>query len=157
VVAYSALAGDRSPHVVAGIGAAGWTVAAVAVAGRWPSLLPWGLAGVGAGYAVFVSLRTGTADARAPFVCAGLFAAAELAFWSIEVRGGKSEWAVVVRRLALVVLAALGAALTGALLLVLAAGTTGGVGLEAIGVLAAVLAVALVTLLAARATGSAST
>jgi hypothetical protein len=157
VLAYSTVAGDRLPHVVAAIGAAGWAVAAVAVAGRWSSLLPWGLAGVGAGYAVFVTLRTGTADPRAPFVCAGLFAAAELAFWSIEVRGGKSESAVVVRRLALLVVGALGAALIGALLLVLAAGTTGGVGLEAIGVLAAVLAVALVTLLAARAVGSTST
>jgi hypothetical protein len=136
---------------VAGIGAAGWALVAVAIAGRWPSLLPLGLAGVGAGYAVFVSFRTGTADPRAPIVCAAFFAAAELAFWSIEVRVGRSERIVVVRRLVLLVVGALGAALLGALLLVLAGSTSGGVGLEAIGVLAAVLALALVAALAGRA------
>ncbi len=138
-------------QVVAGVGAAGWVAAAIAVAGRLPSVLPLGLAGVGAGYAVFVGLRTGTADSRAPFVGAAFFAAAELAFWSIEVRAGRSERVVVIRRLVLVTVGALGAALLGALLLVLAAGTSGGVGLEAIGVLAAVLALALVAGLAARA------
>jgi hypothetical protein len=137
--------------VVAGIGAVGWALAALAIVGRWPSVLPWGLAGVGACYAVFVSLRTGTADPRAPIVCGAFFAAAELAFWSIERRAGRSERRVVLRRLVLVVLGALGAALVGALLLVLAAGANGGVGLEAIGVLAAVLALGLVAVLTARA------
>ena len=145
------MAGDRLQQIVAGTGAAGWAVAAVAIGGRLPSLLPWGLVGVGAGYAVFVGLRTGTADPRAPFVCAAFFAAAEFAFWSIEVRAGPSEPVVVIRRLVLVIVGALGAALLGALLLVLAAGTTAGLGLEAIGVLAAVLALALVAGLAARA------
>jgi hypothetical protein len=137
--------------VVAGIGAAGWALAALAIAGRWPSLLPLGLAGVGAGYAVFVSLRAGTADPRAPIVCGAFFAAAELAFWSMEVRAGRGERIVVIRRIVLVVVGALGAALLGALLLVLAGSTSGGVGLEAIGVLAAVLALALVAGLAGRA------
>ncbi len=135
----------------------GWTIAAAALVGRWQSLLPWGLAGVGAGYTVFLSLRTGTVDPRAPIVCAALFAAAELAFWSVEARTGGSERIVVVRRLALVGGGALGAAVLGGLLLVLAASTSGGVGLEAIGVLAAILALALLAALAARARDSAST
>jgi hypothetical protein len=137
--------------VVAGVGAAGWALSALAIAGRWPSLLPLGLAGVGAGYAVFVSFRAGTADPRAPIVCAAFFAAAELAFWSIEVRAARGERIVIVRRLVLVIVGALGAALLGALLLVLAGSASGGVGLEAIGVLAAVLALALVAVLAGRA------
>jgi hypothetical protein len=144
------VAGGRLQQVVGGVGAAGWAVASIAVAGRLPSLLPWGLAGVGVAYAVFVGLRTGTADPHAPFVCAAFFAGAELAFWSIEVRPGRSERVVVIRRLVLVIVGALGAALLGALLLVLAGGTTGGLGLEAMGVLAAVLALALVAGLAAH-------
>jgi hypothetical protein len=157
VLAYSATAGDRLPQVVAGVGALGWTIAALALAGRWPSLLPWGLVGVGAGYTVFLGLRSGSVDARAPVVAAALFAAAELAFWSVEPREGPSERAVLVRRLALVAGGALGTALVGALLLVLVAGASGGLALEAIGVLAAVLTLAIVAVLAARARDSTST
>jgi hypothetical protein len=122
----------------------------VALAGRWPSLLPWGLVGVGAGYAVFLGLREGTVDPRAPIVAAALFAAAELGFWSVEPRQGWSEPAVLVRRIVFVCAGALGTALVGALLLVLVAGTSGGVGFEAIGVGAAVLTLAIVAVLTAR-------
>ena len=123
---------------------------AVALAGRWPSLLPWGIVGVGAGYTVFLALRGVTVDPRAPIVGAALFAAAELAFWSLEPRHGWSEPAVVVRQVLFVGLGALGTALVGALLLVAVAGTSGGVGYEALGVGAAVLTLAIVAVLTAR-------
>jgi hypothetical protein len=157
VVAYAVAAGDRLPEVVAGVGTAGWVVTVVALAGRWPSLLPWGLAGVGACYAVFLSLRSATVDSRALFVAAGFFAAAELGFWSVERRAGRSERTVVVRRLVIIVSGALGTAVLGGLLLVLAAGATAGAGLEAIGVLAAVVTLAIVAVLAGRARDSTST
>jgi hypothetical protein len=158
VVAYSVAAHDRRPELVAGIGAAGWALTAAALAGRWPSLLPLGLVGVGAGYTVFLSLRERTVDARAPLVAAAFFAAAELAFWSIEREEGRRDRSVLARRLVLLGGSALGVALLGALLLVLTSGVSGGVGLEAIGVVAAVATVAIVTWLAAeRARGSTST
>ena len=150
MLAYSATAGDRLPQVVAGVGAAGWAFTALALAGRWPSLLPWGVVGVGAGYTVFLALREGTVDPRAPIVAAALFAAAELAFWSVEPREGWREPTVLIRRIACVGVGALGTALVGALLLVLVADTSGGVGFEAIGVGTAVLTLAIVAVLTAR-------
>ena len=119
-------------------------------------MLPWGLAGVGASYAVFLSLRSGTADARAPLVGAAFFAAAELGFWSLEPVAGRSEVIVVVRRFAFVLVGSLATAVVGGLLLVLTAGVSAGLALEAIGVLAAVTTLALVALLTSRARESTS-
>src|SRR5439155_23064039 len=73
VVAYATAAGDRLPELVAGVGVAGCVVTVVALAGCWPSIVSWGVAGVGAAYAVFLSLRSGTVDSRAPIVAAGFF------------------------------------------------------------------------------------
>jgi hypothetical protein len=148
---YSALAGDRLPEVIAGVGAAGCAVTAAALAFRWPSVLPVGLAGVGAGYAIFLSLRAQTVDSRAPVVAAAFFAAAELAYWSVERLEGRRDRWLAVRRLGLLGASALGVALLGALLLVLTSGVSGGVVLEAFGVLAAVITAAIITRLAARA------
>jgi hypothetical protein len=150
VLAYSATADDRLPQVVGGVGAAGLVVTALALVGRWPSLLPWGIVGVGAAYAVLISLHGGTVDSNAPFVAAALFAAAELAFWSIEPHRGSSERAVLVRQTLFVCVGALGTALVGALLLVAVAETTGGVAYEALGVGAAVVIIAIVAVLTAR-------
>ena len=151
VVAYATAAGDRLPELVAGVGVAGCVVTVVALAGCWPSIVSWGVAGVGAAYAVFLSLRSGTVDSRAPIVAAGFFTAAEFAFWSIERGEGPRERAVIIRRLVLVGAGALGIAVIGGLVLLLAAGVSAGVGLEAVGVLGAVVTVAVVTVLAARA------
>jgi hypothetical protein len=139
------------------VGAAGLALAAVALVGRWPQLLPWGLAGVGAAYAVYLALRPGTVDPRAPIVAAVLFGAAELAFWSLEPHPARAERTVVVRRLALIGVTALGAALLASLVLVVAASTSGGVLLEAVGVVAAVATLAVVALLAWRWDDSTST
>jgi hypothetical protein len=154
VVAYSAAAGSRLPEVVAGVGAVGLLLVVLSLAGRWPSLLPLGLAGVGAAYAVYLSLRSGTIDPRAPVVAAALFAGAELAYWSIEQQEGRAERAVLVRRIAFVVAGALGTAILGSLLLIAAGGGSGGMTLEAVGVAAAVALLALIAFLAARSPGS---
>ena len=69
--------------MVAAVGVAGWALLAFGLATRWTSSVPAGLAGVGAAYAVFLAVRNGAVDARAPAVAGGLFAAAELSFCSL--------------------------------------------------------------------------
>ena len=132
------------------IGCAGLLLTALALVGRWATLLPWGFVGVGAGYALFLSLRGGTVDARAPILAAAFFVAAELSFWSIERRSWRSEREVLVRRVALLFSAGLATAIVGGLLLLVASGRRGGIGYEAAGVAAAVLTLAVITLLGRR-------
>jgi hypothetical protein len=143
--------------VVAALGGLGLLVTALAFVSRWTLLLPWGFVGVGAAYALFLSLRPGTVDARAPMVAAAFFIAAELSFWSIERRTWSSEWQVTGRRLALLVSAGLATALVGGLLLLITSGGRSGIGQEAAGVAAAVLTLAVIAVLARRSGASAST
>lgn len=136
------------------MGAAGLALTAAALIGRWPQVLPWGLAGVGSAYAVYLALRPGSVDPRAPIVAAALFGAAELAFWSLEPHVARADRLVVGRRLALIGGAALGTALLASLVLVVAASASGGVVLEAVGVAAAVATLGVVALLTWRLGGS---
>jgi hypothetical protein len=129
----------------------GCALIAFALLTRWRSAFPLGLGLVGASYGVYVALRSGAVDARAPAVAAGLFAVAELGFWSLERVPSPSEGTVVVRRVAALVGGVLVTAFVGGLLLVLATGATGGVGLEAAGVAAAVVALGAIAWLASRA------
>ena len=137
--------------MVAAVGVAGWALLAFGLATRWTSSFPIGLAGVGAAYAVFLAVRNGPVDARAPAVAAALFAVAELGFWSLERSPSRSERVVLLRRVTGLAGGAILTALVGSLVLVLATGASGGVGLEAAGVAAAVLAVAAIARLASRA------
>jgi hypothetical protein len=148
---YAAVAADRLPEVVVAVGCAGCALMALGLASRWPSAFPAGVAGVAAAYAVFVAVPNGDVDARSPLVAAALFAAAELGFWSLERTRTRSERVVLVRRIAGLVGAVTLTALIGSLLLVIATGASGGVGLEAAGVVAAILAVAAVTRVVSRA------
>jgi hypothetical protein len=139
------------------VAAGGWVVAALALIARLPALLPIGLVGVGGAYALFLSLGADAVDRRAPLVATMLLLAAEFGFWSLEPRDARPERAVLVRRLLLVGAAGLGAALLASLLLVAASDVSGGVGLEALGVLAAVVTAALVAVFTARSRDSGST
>jgi hypothetical protein len=150
VVAYSALVGDRLVAVVTSIGCIGLSVTALALVGRWATLLPWGFVGVGAGYAVFLSLRAGTVDARAPLLAAAFFVGVECSFWSIDRRSWRSERQVVLRRVVLLSLAGLATAILGGLLLLVASVRGAGVGYEAAGVVGAVLTLAVVAFLVRR-------
>ena len=150
VLAYSATADDRLPQVVAGVGVAGLALTALALIGRWPLLLPWGIVGVGASYTVFLSLHGATVDSWAPAVAAGIFAAAELGFWSVERDRAWSEPAVLTRRVVFIALGALLTALVGAFLLVAVSGVSGGIGYLALGVAAAVLTLVIVAVLTSR-------
>jgi hypothetical protein len=141
---------------VAALGGLGLFVTALALVSRWATLLPWGFVGVGAAYAVFLSLRPGTVDARAPMVAAAFFIAAELSFWSIERRSWRSEWNVIGRRLGLLVSAGLATAIVGGLLILIISERRGGIGQEAAGVAAAVLTLAVIAALVRRSRQSAS-
>jgi hypothetical protein len=156
-VAYSTVAGDRLVAAVAALGGIGLLVTALALVGRWATLLPVGFVGVGAAYAVFLSLRPGTVDVRAPMVAGAFFIAAELSFWSIERRSWHSDANVVGRRLALLVSAGLATAIVGGLLLLITSERRSGIGQEAAGVAAAVLTLAVIAVLARRSRQSAST
>jgi hypothetical protein len=149
------VAGDRLVAVVAALGGVGLSVTAIALVSRWSAILPFGFVGVGAAYAIFLSLRPGTVDARAPLVAAAFFIAAELSFWSIERRGWRSEWNVIGRRLALLVSAGLATAIAGGLLLLIASERRSGIGQEAAGVAAAVLTLAVIAALVRRSRQSA--
>ena len=149
IVGYSVLAGSRLPEVVAGVGAAGVLLVAVALAGRWPSLLPLGLVGVGAAYAVYLSLRTAGVDPWAPLVAGAFFVSAELAYWSLERQEGRADGVLLVRRFAFLALGALGTSILGSVLLIVAGGEGGGVALEAAGIVAAVVLLAVIAFLAA--------
>jgi hypothetical protein len=151
------LAGHRLGAVVAVLAGIGLVVTALALASRWAPLLPVGFVGVGAAYAVFLSLRPGAVDTRAPLVAAAFFIAAELSFWSIERRSWRSEGQVVFRRVALLVSAGLATAIVGGLLLLIASERRSGIGQEAAGVAAAVLTLAVVAVLARRSGASSST
>jgi hypothetical protein len=150
VVAYSALVGDRLVAVVTSIGCIGLSVTALGLVGRWATLLPWGFVGVGAGYAVFLSLRAGTVDARAPLLAAAFFVGVEFSFWSIDRRSWRGERQVVLRRVVLLSLAGLATAILGGLLLLVASVRGAGVGYEAAGVVGAVLTLAVVAFLVLR-------
>jgi len=147
VVVYAVVAGHRLSWVVAAVGALGFALTAVALPGRWPSLLPLGLAAIGGSYGVFLSLRGGDVDAAAPAVAAALYVAAELGFWSLE-RAARYDTAATARRLAGVAAGGAVTALVASLVLVATSGVSGGVGLEAAGVGAAVTTLGSIALLA---------
>ncbi|MFL5137600.1 MAG: hypothetical protein ACJ8C9_02950 [Microvirga sp.] len=151
IVVYATIAGDRLPQVVAGVGAAGCALTALAFLLRRPSVFPVGLAAVGGAYGVFLSLRSGAVDARAPLVAAALFVAAELGYSSLGRINVRSERLVAARRVGGLVVGAVLTGLVGSLLLTLATGVSGGVGLEAAGVAAAALTLAAIAVLASRA------
>ena len=142
------VAGDRLVPLVIGVGVAGWFLFALGLL-RWPALLGWGLGGFGAEYALFLRLRGGAVDSRAPAVAAALLLVAELGF--LSVRGGLpgADRALVARVVGSTAAAVVGAALLADLLLVVSGSANGNVPIEAAGVLASVLAVALVVRVAA--------
>ena len=150
LVAYPAAATGRLTTVVAGLGVVAWTVLVVALLTGWASLIGWALALFGAEYALFLRLRVGIVDSRAPFIAAMLFIVAELSFAVVRRSRGRVEGAVFVRSALAVAGAAAGAAIAGGFLLVAAGSVGSGLALEAVAVVAATVAVAAVLRIAAR-------
>jgi hypothetical protein len=141
---YPAAATRHDVLVVVGIGAAACALAAVGLLFRWWLVLVWGFAAFGAEYAVFLRLRGGAVDARAPLVAAGLLVLAELAFESVGPESGVRERSLFLSQLATLLAAALLTVALAALVLVVAGSARSGTALEAVGALAAVGVLAIV-------------
>jgi len=122
----------------------------------WTSGIAWTLAVLAATYAISLARSDESVlDPAAPLYGAGLLVMAELAYWSLELRGpGREETGVVLRRLAALAALALLSVLLGAFVFVVTAAPLGG-GLlwDAVGVLAAAATVGILALLARRAEG----
>ena len=150
IVLYAATATERFPTLVLAVGVAGLVVTTLALVGGWPSILPVGLVGVGAAYAVFLALRSQFVDPWAPFVAAALFAAAELAFAFLEPLSARPSRTLQARQLLTLGAGALGTAIFGSALLLVAGEGDSSVALDAAGILAAVALMAVVAALAVR-------
>jgi hypothetical protein len=155
LAAYPAHDGGPASAAVAGLGAVAVVVVAASIWRGWSSGVAWTLALLAAQYALALSLREGddVVDARVPFYAAGLLVAAELAYWSIELRVRGSEGgALMLRRLA--ALGGLAIVSLGVGTFVVAAAATSlapGLLWDAVGAAAAVAALALLAGLARRA------
>ena len=123
-------------------------VLAVGLAGPLPSFLPWPLVVLAGLYAW--RLGGGSVDQWAPVYAGGLLTVAELAYWSVELRGrAQDAEQLTERRAALIVTLALLAVGAGGLVLAATSLRIGsGVGTDLLGVAAAVAAVAVVAGLA---------
>lgn len=150
IVAYAAGSSERFPGLVVGVGTAGVVVACLALLGRWPSVLPLGVLGVGAAYALALGFRSAGVDPLVPFVAAVLFLAVECAYFSLGWSVGRPDRVLVVRRLLHGFAAAVAAALVGALVLVAASNSSRGLALEALGIGAALVILLLLAVLSSR-------
>jgi hypothetical protein len=150
--AASTIEAERVPLLPAGIAATAVLLLALALVGGWAGLLPWPLVLLGAAYVASLELRPdgSTIDGAAPLVGAGLLALAELAYWSLELRGpGREERRLLARRGAALVGLALLSLLLGTLVVTLTAVPLGGgAAWDAVGVAAAAAALALILRLA---------
>ncbi len=128
---------------------------ATGLALRQPAAIPGSIALLGATYALRLLTETNTLDGGAPLVAAALFALAEVAYWSLELRDGVAdESGSHLRRVGLLSSLAVGIVVVGfALLALVETVRTTGPALDAVGAAAAVAAVALLTV-ASRRSGS---
>ena len=119
---------------------------------RIPAAVPSAIVVVGIGYAAVLVVQNDALDASAPVLAALLFAAAELAYWSLELRDSVAdEPGTYLRRLGLLAGLSLGVIALGQLLLALVdVSERGGIAIEALGVVAAVAALAIVALIGRR-------
>jgi hypothetical protein len=131
--------------------------AVAAVTLGWTSAIPAALVLLAAEY--LAGIGTGghedLLEPAAPLVAGGLLLLAELAYWSLELRGpGHEEREVVLRRLAaLGLLTVLAVALGSFVVVVTAAPLGGGLAWDVVGVAAAAATLAVVALLARRDVG----
>lgn len=120
---------------------------------RFEPGVPVALALLGAAYLALLGFEGNAVDARAALVAGALFATAELAYWSLELRKAVAdEPGTSLRRVASVAGLVLGVIALGTALLALAESVpASGAGLTLLGAAAAVVAVALLAGAARRA------
>jgi hypothetical protein len=134
---------------------AGATSAALLAAGlavRVSLVVPVAVGLLGGGYVALLGFEAEGLHQSAPLVATGLYAIAELAYWSLELRGPVAdERGTYLRRLALLAASLAGITLLGVGLLALVESVeTGGVAVDLLGGAAAVAAIALLALAARR-------
>jgi hypothetical protein len=119
---------------------------------RLPVAVPVAIALLGAEYVAILGVETDALDTRAPLVAGALIAVAELAYWSLELRGAVvDEPGTYLRRIALLASLVLGVVAVGtAVLTLVEAIAAAGVAVDILGAAAALGAVALVALAARR-------
>jgi hypothetical protein len=105
----------------------------------WLRLVPVSLVLVGSTYALYLAVDDTAVDSAAPAFAAGLFLAAELAYWSLEERDKvRTEAGELLRRVAIVAALAIGALVLGGGLLAIAdAVRTRGLAIDLLGATAA--------------------
>lgn len=131
-----------------GISCGAVLVLAIALAAAAPTLVPWPLVALGAGYALH--LGDGPVDVWAPVYAGAFLGIAETAFWSLELRGRAQDVdRLTERRAVRIVALAIGAVALGGLALAATAIDVGsGVWLDVAGVLGAVAALTVLALVA---------
>ena len=134
-------------------------LAAVLLAGglvlRWPVLIPAAVCMLATPYVAALGFELDALDTRAPLIAALLFVVAELAYWSLELRGALAdEPGTYLRRVALLALLAVVTIAGGTVVLaIVGAIAARGVAIDLLGAVAAVGAIALLALAAVRRTG----
>ena len=128
------------------------TVLAAGLALRLPVTIPLAIALLGAEYVAILGFEADALDARAPLVAGALLAIAELAYWSLELRGPVvDEAGTYLRRIALLATLVVSVVCVGAMMLALVEVVdAGGVAVDILGAAAAIGALALLALAARR-------
>ncbi len=120
-----------------------------AVMARWEAGVVWSIALAAAAYAAALAIADGPTDPGAPLVAAGLVVAAEVGQWAVELaRPAAVDPGIVPRRAGTILLLAAAGAAVGSALLLVSHAATGGIVLTAVGLLAAAGTMVLVTRLA---------
>jgi hypothetical protein len=155
--AWLALAADEGilPRANATAGATAGALLAAGLAVRVALVVPLAIVLLGAGYVALLGFETDSLDVRAPLVAAALYAIAELAYWSLELRGAVAdERGTYLRRLALLAGSLAGVTLLGVGLLALVETVeAGGAALDLVGAAAAIGTLVLLALAARRTDG----
>lgn len=122
---------------------------------RRPAAIPVALALLATPYVAVLAFEQESLDARAPVAAALLFLVAELAYWSLDVRGPLAdEPGTYLRRVSLFALLVLGTIVGGSAILALVAEVRAvGTAFDVLGAVAALGALALLAFAARRRTG----
>jgi hypothetical protein len=122
---------------------------------RWPVVIPAAICVLTTPYVAALGFELDALDTRAPLIAALLFLVAELAYWSLELRGTLAdEPGTYLRRVALLALLAVVTIAGGTVVLaIVGAIAAQGVAFDLLGAAAAVGAIALLALAAVRRPG----
>ena len=128
------------------------TVLAAGLILRIPVSVPAAIALLGAEYIAILGFEADTLDTQAPVVAGALLAVAELAYWSLELRGPVvDEAGTYLRRIALLATLIVGVVGVGAIMLTLVEVVeAGGIAVDVLGAVAAFGALGLLAFAARR-------